>query len=224
MRQNHKNLRILFFALCLSAVLMLTGCFNKLDSGITQSSDPQNTIDQVDTFGGVHIIEDTPYFRITEENGLYAYTIYSQNGDAVKYEDKLMSQPDISLLDDNLIKVIIRAGTGIGAQSGFYYDISYNRFSDVYQSILDQHGEFVVYATEKTIIVTDIFGDKACWLELSSFSNPFSDAAFPFISATFSNDGSQIYVTYLTGENYEEVSETFEIGMLNNSCFFSNVK
>lgn len=199
------------FVPCFLGFAIMTGCENQW--GLTDAQISVNDTVNSSLKDSDHntIITETDYYKLTEKNGLYTYVLYDKNGNLVKSEENLTGQPEIMFVDNHLLRVTTQGGTGLGTQSGFYYDIDQNLISDAYPSILDQHGELLVFATEKSVIVKSIFGEHDYFYEMSSFANPLSEVAFPFVCANFSEDGTSVCVTYLTGKDFEEVSEIYNI-------------
>ena len=83
--------------------------------------------------------------------------------------------------------------------------------SPIYPAILSQQGNLVAYATQSSVIVQDIFDTNGFRREITAFSCPFAQAAFPFMSASFTEDSSYLCVTYLSGEDHIETVEMFEL-------------
>lgn len=201
-----------FIAIC-TALALLVGCSGEFvaETLVYSASEIEEVTIPADEASQNKVIEETDYYQVFENNCLYSYLIYDKNGNVVASADNLTSQPQFTFTDRSFLRVVTQAGTGIGTQSGFYYDVEKNLRSPVYQSILSQQGNLVAYATQSSIIVRDIFDTSGFYRELSEFSTPFSEVAFPFLSAVFADDGSYICVTYLGGKDYVEVSEIFEL-------------
>lgn len=153
---------------------------------------------------------DELYYLITEENGLFSYTIYDKEKNVVRTEENLTKEPQICMVCDDVISVTEQAGTGIATSSTYYYDVENDRFSSIYQGVFDQCDDLVMYATYDRVIIRDIFNDNGYYQEISEFRSPFSPVAFPFTEAGFVDDISSVRITYLSGTKYEEVTELFE--------------
>ena len=154
--------------------------------------------------------EAAAYYKITQNGSLYAYTIYNRAGEPVKTEENLSRCPRIRMVDGDLLRVTSQAGTGIETQSAFYYDVEQDRFSRVYPSVFDEFDGMVAHATVGKIVVRSIFDEQGVYGEISEFSRPFSEVAFPFVEAVFTDDGQHVSVTYIAGEGFEEVTEILE--------------
>ena len=126
--------------------------------------------------------------------------------------NNLTRQPKIIYIENDVVRITIQAGTGIGTQWGFYYDQENNIISTIYQCIFDEKNGIVAHATMDKIIVESIFkNDDSYYKEINSFQKPFSNVAFPFVDAEFSENGDIIYVSYHSGPNYEETTEAFTL-------------
>lgn len=142
------------------------------------------------------------YSVIDQERYRYHYKIYNQNGMVVR-EEQSDREPIISYIDDNMIKILISAGTDTFFCT--YYDISEDRFSEVYQTpIIAEYGKVVYFEIREKvfqIIVRDIFDKNAFYKE---FEIPnISFAAMPIKEAIFLNEDT-LLIKYLSGELYKE--------------------
>jgi len=155
--------------------------------------------------------DDELYYLITEENGLFSYTIFDKKMNAVRTEKNLTKRPKIGMTSDCVIYVAEQAGTGIATSTTYFYDVENNQFSDSYAAVLDQANGLVVYAESDKVIVRDVFDDYGFYQEIIHFGEMFSPAAFPFVGAEFVDDATAVRVTYLAGEDYTEMSEVFEL-------------
>lgn len=142
------------------------------------------------------------YSVINQEKYRYHYKIYNQNGMVVR-EEQSDREPIISYIDDNMIEILISAGTDTFFCT--YYDISEDRFSEVYQTpIIAEYGKVVYFEIRETvfqIIVRDIFDKNAFYKEFEIPNVSF--AAMPIKEAIFLNEDT-LLIKYLSGELYKE--------------------
>lgn len=182
--------RFLGAAACLAA-LGLSGCTLHLDA-------PDG-----------RIIEETAFYKVICQNDMYTTVIYNKNHETVRTEGPASRQPRLSIEDGSLVKFTMQAGTGISTQWGYFYDEECDRFSDIFYSIYDvSSGKFVTRSGE-TVIVRDIFNEEAYYYEITSFRYPLAKVVEPFIDVTFMENC--LNVTYLTGENFERVTEILDL-------------
>ena len=135
----------------------------------------------------------------------------------VRTEGPYSKIPKVSVVNDSnptLLRLTIQTGTGIGTQYGYFYLVDEMKFSETFQSILDQSGNLVAYIDKEKVVVRDIFDKTKYDKEISAFRDPFSNVAQPITNASFSQDSKTITVTYLTGDNFREVSETLFLHVL----------
>ena len=129
---------VILLGCCFSLFLQGCSASNSLEStqfsSFTQTEAPLRTDDMSQTV----TIECNDLYQITMVNGTYSYVLFNSNGDPVKTETGLTKEPHIKLCDSALVCVMKQAGTGIGTQSGFFYNPVNNVFSEIYQSIFDQ--------------------------------------------------------------------------------------
>lgn len=152
-------------------------------------------------------VEQAKNYLIYEEDELFFCYIYDADGQIVKTDGPFSKRPHIKIIDDFLLRVSWQAGTGLGTQFAYYYDIEKSRLSKTFQSVFDEFGGNVVYCTAEKVIVRNIFDEEPLYCEISEFEKPFSDVAFPFINVFFIAEGTRISVTYLSGETYEQITE-----------------
>lgn len=104
-----------------------------------------------------------------------------------------------------------QAGTGIGTQSGYFYDPQNNVVSPVFNCIFDHKNGLVARALVDKVVVESIFDDTAFYQEFTTFQHPFSAVAERFVNAEFSEDGKSIRITYYSGADYERITEEFAL-------------
>lgn len=142
------------------------------------------------------------YSVIDQEKYRYHYRIYNQNGMVVR-EEQSDREPIISYIDDNMIEILISTGTYTFFCT--YYDISEDRFSEVYQTpIIAEYGKVVYFEIREKvfqIIVRDIFDKNAFYKEFEIPNVSF--VAMPIKEAIFLNEDT-LQIKYLSGELYKE--------------------
>jgi hypothetical protein len=165
-----------------------------------------------DNIKNAEIVEEREYYKIINVKSMYYYYIFDENHDVAKTGGPFNKRPSILELD-NHIKFILQAGTGIGTQWGFYYDIKKDAFSRIYQCIYDQYDGKVAYGDVNKVILRDIFDKTIYYQEISNFKEAFSEVAEPVTNVKFVDDGTSVEVSYLTGSNYQEITESFKLVM-----------
>ncbi len=157
------------------------------------------------------IVEEADYFRITKKGTLFYYELYGDDHNVVVSNGPYTKAPEIIMVENQLMRTTIQAGTGIETQFGFYYDVETGATSSIYDCIFDQACGLVAYATYNKIFVRDIFDEQGFYQEIATFEHPFSKVAFPFTDVRFSEDGCSVYVTFLSGPEYTEVTEEISL-------------
>lgn len=194
---------------------MLFVCTHLSDTSITSlrediSSD-NSSFFSVDNIKNAEIIDENEYYKVVKVNFLFYYNIFDENHRIVKSGGPLSRQPHILMVNDDLLRFTLQAGTGRSTQWGYYYDTKKNMFSNDFYFIFDQYNGKVAYGEENKVIVRDIFDETKYLLEITSFKEPFSNAVEPITNVEFIDDGLSVKVTYLTGDNYQEISECFDL-------------
>lgn len=160
------------------------------------------------------ILEETKHYKITYKDSMYYYYIFDKNNNIVRTDGPLNIKPNIMVIDDNLICFTLQSGTGIVTQWGYYYDINKNIFSQTFHSIYDQSNGKIAYGGLNKIIISDIFDSNKYYLEIDKFDNPLAKVAAPILSVEFTNNGTSINVSYLTGSDYKETTQNVKLTQL----------
>lgn len=164
-----------------------------------------------ETMENAQIVDENEYFKIMLSDNLYYCEIYDENNNIVKSDGPFNRLPKISISDDNFVKLTVQAGTGISTQWGYYYDIKKDCFSRIFYSIFDEYNDRMIFRDKNKIIVRDIFDKTEYYYEIDSLKNSLSQSSEPFRKVQFVNDGESIEITYLTGNDYHEVTEVFNL-------------
>ena len=200
--------------ICVISLIISTGCQQK-DITREDKHEEQKTLDSE----VINTIDDQQYYLVTNVSGLYSYSIFNKNYEVIRFEEGLSRQPTITMIYDNILSITIQAGTGIATSSTYYYDIDNNQFSPIYQTVLTQSQNIIVRATYNKIILQDIFDSNGYYQEISNFQETFAPVAFPFVKAEFIDDLSGVSITYLSGTEYKEVTESFVlVGQADGAC------
>ena len=157
------------------------------------------------------VVEEGVYHRLYVADQLYYCEFLDHSGNVVRTEGPINKQPEILALEDGLIRFTMQAGTGQATQWGYFYNTENEAFSEVFQCIWDQHEGLVAISQNNSVIVRDIFDPQEFYQEFTAFDQPFSPAAQVFTAVRFTEDGVSIEITYLSGTDYREVTETFPI-------------
>lgn len=157
-----------------------------------------------------YVVEESEYYKITRTGFMYSYIIYGKDKSIVKSSEQLSRQPQIEMVDNMVVRVSIQAGTGIATQSTYFYDVENGLFSEIFYAVFDYHNGMIIDASFDKVVVRSAF-DNSFYQEFTDFSNPFSPVAFPFKNIVFDNNGQLIEITYLSGDDYIEVTESFAV-------------
>lgn len=200
MKLNFINIRInlrVFIVLCTTAILFIWCCNCSYDSSVKSFSEE------------CLIISESKNYQIIKYNNLYYYTIFNKHGDISEKSVPFPKKPEI-LMQDDLIQISYQSGTGLSTKWSYYYDVKNNRFSKYFYSIYDKYNETIAYGSQNKIIIVNIFDDEN-YKEIKDFFYPLSVTAEPFIDVKFNEEGTVLEVTYLTGNDYHEVTECFDL-------------
>jgi len=167
------------------------------------------------TVGDLHNpekIEDAKYYMLLQgDNRYYYYLIYDENRNIVDEGGSYWRSPEISMINDSIVRIRTQAGTGVSTSSTFYYNAKKDVISRRFNSVYDQTDELIVFSHYRKLIVRDIFDKTVYYKEFSIFNAELADSVDPFIDAEFINSGKQIKVTYLSGATYAEGTEIINL-------------
>lgn len=197
----------IFLILC--TVFLFAGCSDNNGSSL-----PEETTGSLITETSENeyeIIAEEQYFRVKRSDGAYSYEILDGDGNIVRSDGPYTKEPHISMSDESVVKVSYQAGTGLSTRWTFYYDTVSNEFSPVYYSVFGESGENVIYRSGSSIVISNIFDKTKYYKEINKFKYLLSETVEPFISAEIDDSGDMIKITYLTGDDFEEVTEYFDI-------------
>ncbi len=191
-----KDMKRIFYIICFITLALFVGVLIR-SSSVTDSTNNCKNKE----------IEKKEFFKITRSESGYFYCIYDKKHNIVKSDGPLIKKPNIKLTDDYLVQFTLQTGTGRATQWGYFYDTENDIFSPFFTSIYDQNNGMVIYGEPNKLIVRDIFDEKMYYKEISAFSRPLSNTADSIIDAKFIENNSIIKISYLTGDDFELVTE-----------------
>lgn len=160
------------------------------------------------------IIDSGKYYRIYKENDNQVhYEIYNPEG-KIALSKKTDRPIEINMIGDDIIDIGIGMGTGITIHK--YYNANENIFSQDFTNVLSDSDKLIAYIDvpkenpleNRKVIVQNIF-DKGLFYK--EFQLDFSNVDTPVIEAKFSKDGTSLQLTYLSGEDQTQISETLDL-------------
>ncbi len=150
------------------------------------------------------------YFKIIYTGTTYNYEIYDESGNAVITDGPFPKSPHIENIGDNIIKCSYQAGTGISTRWTFYYDVKNDKKSDIFYSVFDEYDNMTVFSQRDKVVLKNFF-DKEVLMEITEFEFPISSAVEPFTDIKFIDNGKKLEISYLSGEDFIERTQTFDI-------------
>lgn len=197
-------------------ILSLSGCGDKgaemRDSSDVTEENPnlpdEETLCNYSDNQQENVVQEDKYFKVVDLGEYeYYYAIYNSDGKLVKEGNAYRWSPTITYIDDNTIEIYTGAGTGVYFCT--YYDILHDRISEPYESPVAAKYNKVAYIdwryytdrdTELVLVVKDMFENNGYYEE---FYLDFSLAVSPVLDTDFL-DMNTLYLTYLSGDQYEE--------------------
>lgn len=210
----------IFVSILLISILLLSACSNYSEPPESSSSGDSSAYYDTEVLTDVNdtekvidekVIDEDIYYKITYSDYMFYYYIFDKNHNIARADGPLNRHPRIIMADEQLVRFTLQAGTGIGTLWGYYYDVKNDAFSEIFQCIYDQCNGMVALGGVGKVIVRDIFDDKKYYYEISCFKYPFAKSCLPITEVVFTNDGKSVEITYLTGDDYKEVSEIVDL-------------
>ena len=159
---------------------------------------------------GVLVAEDTAY-RLYADGNLFYLRLLDASGRTLREEGPMAKEPQIREEEPGLWSVTHGAGPDITLQWTYFYDFTSGQISEAFYGVFDEQDRLLVRAEQTGLQVRSLFFPEPDWL-LTDFSQPLADvAATPFRSAAFVEEGKALKVTYLSGEDFREVTETIPL-------------
>lgn len=154
------------------------------------------------------IVSETEYYQILKVSSGFQYKVFDKNRNIIE-QGTATRPPQITVLDNSLLKFSLQTGTGLSTQWGFYYNINTNQKSQKFICVYDEYNNKVAYGLQKKIVIQNIF-DTREYQEISDFVEPLSDIAEPIIGAEFIDGGKKLVVHYYTKDELE-TAQTFSV-------------
>lgn len=207
----NKTKLLCIFSLC---VLLLTGCGKAApvpapsDDGIGSKPPLSNSSDASETS------DLNKYYKIyrgeTEETRFFFYyDLYDSAGSLIESQCTYMSEPNISEISPDTLKISAQAGTGQSTRWSYYYNVVSNRLSSTFYYVLTEKEQTVAYFDGKQVIVCDAF-DPDRYYKNIQLSNIMPNSIDPVVTAKFSDDLSELTVVYYS-DSGEETSVTISV-------------
>lgn len=160
------------------------------------------------------IVDSGKYYRIYKHNITeVSYEIYDSAGNIVLSETT--NRPlEIGMLNENILDISVGRGTGIAEHK--YYSVEQNVISETFSYVIANKNELVAYIyvpkeqsfKKRKVVVQNAF-DKVLFYK--EYELDFSEVDTPVLEAFFSEDGSSLEVTYLSGGNQAQASKILSL-------------
>ena len=195
--------------LCLFVCILccfMSACRDK--NTVADNATTETTVLQYEEKG---LMDYGEFYRIYKETEFRMhFHIYNSWGEIVRSEstDKPLK---IDMLNDDLVDIGIGMGTGLVVHR--YYSVEKNEFSQEFTYVVANRNELVAYIegdslVNRKVVIRNIFDRKAFYRE---FSLDFSPVDTPVEEATFLEDGTSLILTYLSGKDQTQVTETLTL-------------
>ena len=195
-----------YIAFVLILLLLFPGC---VSSSMNDSHSILNESTPIESGNNYEIYDISKYAQ-----PFYQYFVFDNKREIMDSGILEQSYPNFKSRD-GILEIHIGYGTGVWQCR--YYDANKKLVSVWFNQPHAFSNNLVVYAEPRWndgdrtdfIVVRDIFHEDAYY---SEFERPLKTSV-PIVDAVFINDGSQLKVTYLTGNDYDynEVTEVLDL-------------
>lgn len=157
------------------------------------------------------LVEEGLCYKLYADGEIYFLRLKNPEGKTVREDGPMPKRPTVSEEEKGLWSVSLQAGPDITTRWTYFYAPSEGLISETFYGVFDVRERLLVQADGQTLMVRGIFSDEPTW-ELTAFSQPPAlTATTPFRSAAFAEEGKALEVSYLSGEDLHEVSETLPL-------------
>ena len=154
------------------------------------------------------LVEEGSCYKLYADGELYTLRLKDAEGKTLREDGPMTKRPVVTEVEPGLWSVSSSAGPDISLRWTYFYSPSRNLISESFYGVLAAREDLVILAGNQALTVRGMFSEKPWW-DLTDFSQPLADtAATPFRSAAFAEDGKSLAVTYLSGEDLRQVTET----------------
>ncbi len=187
--------------LCITFMFVLSSCRSERQLDITAHIAAGEVSQEIISKSNCHVLY--------KQDSLYYYSLLNKEQHVFFSDGPFSKPPQIEYRNSHLLRVCIQGGTGIGTRNGYYYDIDADLISDVFKGLLDDNGFRVAYCKGKAVVIQDIFDKNRFYAEIADFQYPLARTACPFVSVFLPEDGLSVWITYISDDDYREVSQNF---------------
>ena len=187
---------------CTKSSITISSC-NSTSSVLSDSSNFNSDIIEEDNNHKIIVLKK-------DNQTEYQYYIFNNIGN-IMYEGALEKKPDFSYLSNDILQ--LHSGSGNVSQYQFF-NTKENLTSPIYNNPSLVENEKIVYMNIEDgkikLIISDLF-DKLKFHK--EYERDFSPVAAPYnvLLSTKLIDSSKLQITYLSGSNFKEVTETIDL-------------
>ncbi len=204
----------LFFTI-LICMFLLTSC------GINDKTSEDNSLNTAKTEGAGTVtdendeavgkkIETESFYKIVKnEKSAYVCYLYNDSKEVVLTVGPVNKQPRVEVID-HIIKVTVSSGPQLSTKYTYYYDTDDFKLSQPYYAVTDEYMNYVAVADGNIVKILHMFSGAEAYT-FTDFSNELSPCAEPISEVQFIDEGKSVRVKYLSGDDYKEVTQVFEL-------------
>lgn len=211
MKNIVRSLIFLVWLVCIFSACNLTNDAVNNPNISKPNNKVENSVITIDDLKNPQVIDDAKFYKVLQgEGNFYYYYIFNKQNEVVDEMGFYWKEPQLSLVDDEIVKVYIHLGTGAGAIRTRYYDTKEELLSEWFNSVYDEDNNLLVYSAHNKLIVQNIFDKSSYYREIQMFSKELIETGEPFINVEFVNNATELKVTYITTD-LNETTETISL-------------
>ncbi|MBQ6262522.1 MAG: hypothetical protein IJK58_03310 [Clostridia bacterium] len=153
--------------------------------------------------------ENEPYKLTRGDDGVYHLVIFDAEG-REQFSTDQPKEIKVEKTDGALTVFSWNAGASAATRYTLFLNAQTGETSTPFTYVLCHTDKLAVLGSSDGITVRSIF-DEGAEIVIDTFSHELSDSVEPFVSAELSEDGARVTVTYLSGDDYTKIEETFDI-------------
>jgi hypothetical protein len=150
-------------------------------------------------------LAEEKYFRVTRDTDKgYTVTVFGE-GKTVVEKFRHIEEPRVAMVSEDILRIGI-TWSGRGEPTYEYYDRKSKRLSRMYDNVLAERENRVVYIDSNKLIISDMFDRILCYKELARDFSPATPPRKAFVKVEWEKP-NKIVVEYLAGEERRVVTE-----------------
>lgn len=157
----------------------------------------------------VETLSEERYFKVTKDKDKgYTVTVFDEEKHIVA-KFRHIKEPRVTMVNEDILRVSV-IYSGKTEPSYEYYDRRNERMSNMYDNVLEERGDQVIYADGNRLIIRNMFDKNAYYKELVRDFAPVTPPRKALLEVEWEKP-DRIVVKYLAGEERKVISEEIDL-------------